>query len=708
MNASVVFDPLLPWAAVAAFGVLALAMTGLALWLRSPAWALRAAGFAILIAALANPALVRETRRSLSDIAFVVVDETQSQTIGDRAAETAAAEAEVTAELEAFAADPDAPLETRMIRVRNEGGPVSDPGTTLMTALAAAASEAPPERIAGAILITDGQVHDAEAFQDFPAPVHGLITGRSDEFDRRLVVESAPAFGIVGEEAIFRVRVETAGEADPGPARVTVSVDGEVAGVAVATPGRPVELTAEIAHGGANIVELALDPAPGEITLRNNRAAFDVNGVRDRLRVLLVSGEPHAGERTWRNLLKADPSVDLVHFTILRPPTKQDGTPGYELSLIAFPTRELFLEKVDEFDLIIFDRYRRRGVLPSAYIANISRYVREGGAVLVAAGPFFAGVESLYRTPLAEILPVEPTSQILERPYSPTVTEAGARHPVTAGLEAASGRRAQEGAADGAAANGAAAEAAPPWGRWLRQIEVEALRGDVVMTGLDRSPLLVLDRVEEGRVAMLASDHAWLWSRGFEGGGPQAELLRRLAHWLMKEPELEEEALTAVAEGATLTVTRRSVRETPETLSIVSPSGARAEIPFTPAGPGAWRAVFEAEEQGLHRLTDGVIAAIAAVGPPSPIEFERAISTTERLGPIAEATDGGVLRLEDGAPDIRRVRTGRRAAGRGWVGLPRREAYAVEDVRLTPLAPGWLMLLLTATMLVAAWRVEGR
>ena len=689
MNASVVFDPVVPWAVIAAAGVVALALVALAAWLRSPAWFLRAGAFALLLAALANPALLREDRRSLSDIAFVVVDETESQrAIGDRAAETAAAEAAVLAELEALgAADPQNPIETRVVRVRNEGGPVADEGSALMAALAEAAADAPAERIAGAILITDGQVHDAEGAPEFPAPIHGLITGEEGEFDRRLVVDSAPAFGIVGETVVFRLRVETSGVASDDPARVEISIDGEVAGFTLARPGQEVELSAEIAHGGPNIVEFALEPAPGELTLRNNRAAFDVNGVRDRLRVLLVSGEPHAGERTWRNLLKADPSVDLVHFTILRPPAKQDGTPVYELSLIAFPTRELFLEKVDEFDLIIFDRYRRRGVLPSPYIANIARYVRDGGAVLVAAGPFFAGVESLYRTPLVDVLPVQPTAQILEAPFAPDVTDAGRRHPVTAGLK--TGEEA-------------------PWGRWLRQIEVDALSGDVVMTGVEDKPLLVLDRVGEGRVAVLASDHAWLWSRGFEGGGPQAELLRRLAHWLMKEPELEEESLSAIAEGATLTVTRRSVREEPETLSIVSPSGERVAVPFEPVGPGTWRATFEAAEQGLHRLTDGALTAIAAVGPPAPVEFEEAVSTTEALAPVVKATGGGLHRLADGMADLRRPRDGRRAAGRGWIGLPKREAYAVENVSLTPLAPGWLMLLLTATMLVGAWRVEGR
>ena len=694
MNSTVVFDPIAPieliWVALA----IAVLLTVFAAWQKSKSWALRGLGFGILILALANPALVRELRRSLSDIAIVVVDETQSQTIGDRAEVTAAAEAEVLSALEALSArDEDAPLETRVVRVRNEGGPVADPGTQLLTALNEAAAEAPADRLAGAILITDGQVHDPDAVTEFPGPVHALITGEEGEIDRRLVVISAPSFGIVGEDSTFRVKVEGV----PGTARIAISVDGEVVEERNVTVGAENDINVPITHGGSNVVELVVREIPDELTLRNNRAAITVNGVRDRLRVLLVSGEPHAGERTWRNLLKADPSVDLVHFTILRPPTKQDGTPVFELSLIAFPTRELFLEKVDDFDLIVFDRYRRRGVLPSPYIANISRYVRDGGAVLIASGPYFAGVESLYRTPLADILPVAPTAEIYESPFTPEITEDGERHPVTSGLTNFAGSDGQGSAAD-----------QTPWGRWMRHVEVETLSGSTVMSGYEKKPLLVLDRVGEGRVAVLASDHAWLWSRGFEGGGPQAELLRRLAHWLMKEPELEEEALIATTQGSTLTVERRSVTGEAENLSIIAPSGERTTATWAPAGPGRWLTTFEANEQGLHRLSDGKLTAIAAIGPPAPVEFESAISTPDLLQPLIDATDGGALRLANGIPDIRRVRDGRTAAGRGWVGLSRREAYAVEDVRLTPLAPGWAMLLLSAGLMLAAWRVEGR
>ncbi len=711
MNAALTFAPLAPLWVVAAGVALAVAMAALAAWRRSPGWALRAAAFAALLFALANPSLVRESRTPLADVAFVVIDASESQTIGARAAETEAAAEGLDAALAALAArgGVEAPLDVRTIRLAPKTGAADDEGTRLLAALADAAADVAPDRISGAVLVTDGQVHDLDALQSFPGPVHVLATGREGEADLRLALRTAPAYGIVGETVTAIARIAPLGTAPEGESReILVSIDGGPPRSVPARVGADTPIEIAIDHGGANVVELYAPPRDGELTDRNNRAVFTVNGVRDRLRVLLVSGEPHPGERTWRNLLKADPSVDLVHFTILRPPSKQDGTPVFELSLIAFPTRELFLEKVDEFDLIIFDRYRRRGVLPTPYLANVARYVREGGAVLLAEGDAFAGVESLYRTPLADVIPVRPTAQVFEEPYLPALTESGRRHPVTAGLEDAPRRLAH---IDPSALGDDLPEDAP-WGRWYRHVEVEPVSGETVMTGAQGSPLLVLDRVGEGRVAVLASDQAWLWTRGHEGGGPQSELLRRLAHWLMKEPELEEEALTAAVEGARLTVERRSIGDGPSGLTVAAPSGAETTARFESVAPGLWRAVVEVSEQGLFRLDDGSMTAVAAVGPPSPREFENPVSSFEPLAPLAEATGGGMIRLaaagDFALPDMRRVREGRAAEGRGWLGLPRREAYTVDDVRLTALAPGWAMLLLTAGLLLAAWRVEGR
>ncbi|MEM9318134.1 MAG: hypothetical protein AAGA70_03910 [Pseudomonadota bacterium] len=684
---NLLFDPLLPWPVIWSFGVLAVLVTFLGAWRGLRGWPLRLAGFAALLLALANPALQDEDREPLSDIVLLVVDESASQRIADRPVQTEAAVAAVEAEVA------DLGMELRVARV---GDGAENAGTLLMRTLTEMLAEAPRARIAGAILITDGQLHDAGLAPELPAPLHALLTGREGDWDRRLVVQNAPAFAIIDEEFELTLRIEDQGAVPVGVAGVAellIAVDGGTPFRFNLPIGEDITVPLNLSHAGRNVVQFTVPTADGELTDRNNAAVVTINGVRDRLSVLLVSGEPHPGQRTWRNLLKSDPAVDLVHFTILRPPDKEDGVPVAELSLIAFPTRELFMEAIDDFDLIIFDRYQRRGILPMVYLDNVRRYVEDGGALLVAAGPDFASADSLYRTPLSQILPGEPTARVVETPFLPTITEIGARHPVTTGLEAA---HAPQGGSD------------QPWGRWFRQIELVDHGGQTVMTGADEAPLLMLDRVGEGRVALLASDHAWLWDRGYEGGGPQLEMLRRLAHWMMGEPDLEEEALRADTDGETITVTRRTLAPVAGAVTLTAPDGTTTDLTLSETEPGQFIASYEAAEQGLYRLRDGDQETVIALGPAAPREFEETIASGDRIAPLAELRRGGVLRLEDGVPDLRRVAEGRNAAGTGWIGLTPREAYLTSDVTVRALIEPWLFLLLAAGLIVAAWLREGR
>ncbi len=681
MISSVIFAPLFPvWLIVGLTGML---ITGvvLAFWRGLSGWAFRLLAGAVLIAALSGPVLQQEEREALSDIIVLVEDQSASQALGQRAEDTKAAADLLAARIEARS-------NTELHRVVVPDG-ADNSGTQLMTTLSEALAELPSGRIAGTILLSDGRVHDLDRAPDMPAPLHLLHTGRPGDWDRRLIVENAPAFAILGEEVIMTLRIMDEGAAPQSTAKVPldISVDGEPPQRFQISLNEDVTLPLTLSHGGRNVLQLTTPTAEGELTDRNNTALIQINGVRDRLSVLLVSGEPHPGGRTWRNLLKSDSSVDLVHFTILRPPEKQDGVPVRELSLIAFPTRELFLEKIDDFDLIIFDRYKRRGILPSLYLDNVRAYVEGGGAVLIAAGPDFASAESLYRTPLEAIVPARPTARVLEQQYRPAVTDLGQRHPVTSGLE-------QE--FDG------------EWGRWLRQVEVEPERGDVVMSGAEDAPLLVLDRVGAGRVALLTSDQAWLWHRGYEGGGPQLELLRRLAHWLMKEPELEEEALWAEATGQQMRIIRRSLSEFTGVVQITTPSGTVIDQPLEEVSPGRFEAIFEGLEIGLYRLEEGEQKAVIGLGPAAPVELEQTIASAEPLQPFIKASFGGALALTDGLPRLRDVRPGRLAAGRGWVGLTPREAYETRSVVQIPLLPPWLVLLLTAGLILMGWLREGR
>ena len=686
---AVLFDPLIPWSVLLAVAVLTCAALALAVWRGLAGWWLRGLAAVVLLAALANPSLQTEDRDPLSDIVLLVIDDSASQRISDRAAQMAEAVERVTGEVAAMA-----DTELRSVTVRDGA---DDAGSLVLTALAELLAQEPRARVAGAVLITDGQVHDAALAPAMPAPLHVLLTGRAPDWDRRLIVKNAPAFAILDEPVLLTLRIEDQGavpEGLGGMADLSIAIDGAEPQTYSVPVGQDLDLPVTLPHGGMNVLQFSVAVAMDELTDRNNAAVVQINGVRDRLRVLLVSGEPHAGERTWRNLLKSDSSVDLVHFTILRPPEKQDGVPVSELSLIAFPTRELFIEKIDDFDLIIFDRYRSRGILPMEYLDNIRRYVLDGGAVLVAGGPEYASVDSVYRSPLGEILPGAPSARVIERGFVPQITDLGARHPVTEGLEAVSPEAAT---GDG-----------PGWGRWFRTIEVDPKEGEVVMTGAEGKPLLILDRAGEGRVALMASDQAWLWSRGYEGGGPQLELLRRLAHWMMKEPDLEEEALTATAEGQTMTITRRSLATGAREVTVTGPDGAASVVPLQETGPGRFTAEWTAPTVGLYRLREGDMEAVIAIGPSAPREFEQTIATGDRLAAAVAATGGGILRLEDGLPDMRQVGEGRVAAGRGWIGVTPRGAYETADLRVTPLLPARLFLTMAAALAVAAWLREGR
>ena len=699
MTWSLAFEPLLPeWLLIAgAIVSLILVLPGLVRRMRG-AW-LRAAAVLILFLALLNPVALREEREPLPTVVALVDDQSASQTLDNREKTTEAVKAELQARLADFHN-----VEVRTIEAGKSGGGAPVDGTMLFGPLQTSLVDVPPERLGAVIMLTDGQVHDVPKSVDalgFHAPVHVLLSGRENEFDRRIIIDSAPRFGIVGENQTIKYRVVDDGsKQDNGPIRVTVTRDGNPLSSEVVRAGEPEELTVAMTHAGPNILEFEAAPLAGELTPINNRAVASIEGIRENLRVLLVSGEPNAGERTWRNLLKSDAAVDLVHFTILRPPEKQDGTPINQLSLIAFPTRELFSEKIDQFDLIIFDRYQHRGVLPILYFDNIARYVRDGGAVLIGAGPDYASDGSLYDTPLSPVLPVAPTGGITEKPFRAQVTDVGKKHPVTRGL-------------DGSQFD------PPHWGRWFRVIDVGKPDGEVLMNGPDDKPLLVLNRVGDGRVAMLLSDQAWLWSRGYEGGGPHVDLLRRLAHWLMKEPDLEEEALRARAGAGALTVERQTMADKVTPVTVTSPSGKTETVTLQAAEPGLWRATVPASEIGLYRVEEDDKRAFAHVGAANPREFIDARSTDAVLKPLADATGGRIARMADASgnlqvPRIVPIRSGGTVSGSDWIGIRMTEASVLKGIIRIPIFGGYagpaafLALLVLLLLPGLTWFREGR
>lgn len=693
-NVALSFVPLIPAWLLFALAAGAAAIVGLGLFVRARGTLLRALALGFLCLALAGPTLNKEARQLLSDIVPIVADRSMSQATPARTAATNEALAQLRQRLEGAGID---------VRVIEAASSPEEDGTRLFSPLKDAIKDVPSDRLGAVILLTDGEVHDVPSDPrslGLSAPVHALITGERGEADRKLTIVEAPRFGIVGHKLTFLVRVDdlgAPGDAKPETAVLSIRIDGGMPQLKPIETGKPQAIEFELSHGGENVVEIEATQGPHELTMENNRAVIAANGVRDRLRVLLVSGEPHAGERTWRNLLKADPSVDLVHFTILRPPEKSDGTDERDLALIGFPVRDLFSVKLYDFDLIIFDRYRRREIIPATYFGFMADYVESGGALLVASGPDFNSGASIAETALAPLLPVRPTDRVFEEGFRPRVSPLGFRHPVTAGLPGAN----------------AAAGGEPSWGRWFRLADTDQKSGEVLMTGPRERPLLVLDTAGKGRVAQLLSDQAWLWARGFEGGGPQAELLRRLAHWLMKEPDLEEELLAGSVHGRTLEVTRRTMADAASPVNIQFPSGKQRALDLKAEGPGRFSGRAEIDEMGIYHLSDGRLSAIVAVGPLNPKETSDMRATEDLLKPVAAATGGGIYWIgsKSGAknvPGVRFVGKDRTTSGSDWLGIRRNGGYVVTAIEQTPLFAPALALALVCGFLLLAWRRESR
>lgn len=690
-----IFSPFVSLPVLITIAILAAVPVLLGLVLRQRGAWLRSLALLALLLAIANPLLMREEREPLSTVVPIVVDKSQSQLIGTRSEASDKALTQISQQL---ARIPN--IEPRIVTVDNEAE--ASPSTRLFSALSSATSDVPPSRIGGAVMLTDGQLHDVpppsaslDQSLGFQAPLSALITGKPDEFDRRIEIVQSPRFGIVNEELRLNFRVIDDGRTPGSSTEVSIRMNGEDQGTIRAVTGELTPYQFKLPRGGNNILEFSVAELSGEITTLNNRAIATIDGVRQNLRVLLVSGEPHSGERSWRNLLKSDTSVDLVHFTILRPPEKQDGTPIHELSLIPFPIRELFIEKIEDFDLIVLDRFQHRsGVLPILYYDYIAQYVQNGGALLVAAGPEMADESSIALTPLANVLPALPTGNVTKTGFYPRLSEQGKMHPVTRDLQGST-------------------QEPPAWGRWFRSVGVSQPTGQTVMNGPNGEPLLVINRQGEGRIAMLLSDQGWLWARGFEGGGPYVSLYRRIAHWLMKEPKLEEEALTASSRGRDLIIERQTMGDDPGKASIKTPTGRTLELSFTKAEPGLFKIEQEMDETGLYEITNGDLSTLAHVGAVDAAEFRSMISTEETLRPLVTASRGSINRVEGNGgninvPSIATVKGELRQSDNERIRIRLTDDSTLKSVQSLPLFAGFAGLGLLLLAFSATWWREGR
>jgi hypothetical protein len=552
---------------------------------------------------------------------------------------------------------------THRWRVQPVGSP-RDQDTQFEKALFSGISRVPAESLAAVVILSDGIVHDASALQRFSQlgkPVHVLLAGNPDLTDRKLSVMPLPPYALVDRQAKITLRME---DSENSPAAdLSWSVDGEPQAPVKIVPNKNLTLAVPVKRRGRIDVAFSVPARPGEVTTENNIALVQLNGVRDRLQVLLVSGAPYPGGRLWRDTLKSDPSIDLVHFTILRMPSSFDMTPNSELSLIPFPVEQLFEQRLGSFDLVIFDSFGALDLLDPGYFTNVSTYVQNGGALFVVAGPEYGGSESLSSTTLADILPMAPTGLSQETRYIPQRTAEGVRHPVTSALSG-------------------------DWGAWYQQAQVRAANGVTLMTGSNRQPLVQIAETGKGRVGMIASNQLWVWARG-EPPGPWNDLSRRMSHWLMKEPDLDSEKLTASASSDMLTLTRQSLSPQDGSAAVFAPDGSSLAADMRKTAFGA-QGVVQVTQKGIYRIVqDNLSTAVIFGGNTRELRDVR--PTDKHLRFLAEKTGGTIGWLAAGMPSL----TFEPSASR-----------RITGERQTPLFPGWLALLLSASLVVLIWFSE--
>ena len=672
------FYPFIPINLLFLLILLSLSVVFIGFKLRAPGNIFRATLICLILLSIANPTIISENRENIPDTVALILDLSPSQNINNRKSLAQNSYNSIKTELEK--------INNLDIRLKTING---KKGSKLFEPLASMVGDISSDRVAGAIIITDGQIEDAPSILEnynFKAPINIILTGEKQEKDRRLIIESSPRFGIVGEEIKIDIKVEDISANTPN-ALVTINMNDEIEQSRSIPIGEVVTITMPLERAGITSLNIEVEPGKEELTLQNNKSVIEINAIRERLKVMLVSGEPNMGLRSWRNLLNSDPSVDLVHFTILRPPNKQDLTPVGELSLIPFPSRELFQANLNDFDLIIFDQYHLRGILPQFYLKNVVEYVVNGGALLDASGPEYAGPYSLSLSPLQNILPTEPTGDIIVQEFIPIMTKDGERHPVTANLK------------DNINSN---------WGPWYRMVEGLTIAGDVLLEGPDARPLLVLNRVGQGRVAQILSDQSWVWTKSGVNKGPQADLLRRLVHWLMKEPELEENELSAKVDNDTILVTKNSLNLDKKPIISISPDNIKEEIFLEDIGKGKQIGKILSPKEGTWKFSSGNSQISLIVGNSNSSEYLDVRTTDNIVKPIVSYTSGSInwVNNEKNIPKIKHIKKNTLTDNSKNIQLIKNEKYYVKNIQQSSLTPWYFVMIFSLILLFLSWYRE--
>jgi uncharacterized membrane protein len=429
---------------------------------------------------------------------------------------------------------------------------------------------------------------------------------------------------------------------------------------------------------GKEVYSVEIAPPPEDAVAENNRQFFVLNIIRDRIRVLQVVGRPSWDVRFLRELLKGNPNVDLISFFILRTAEDITRAGNSEMSLIPFPTDELFDEQLPSFDLVIFHNFTFEPYDMRQYLPDVRDYVRGGGGFVMIGGEQSFSLGGYAGTELAEILPVElvPGRDVVTgadtRPFRPSLTEAGGTHPVTRLLfdQLDNERLWRE-------------LPMVPGTNLVRGARPDAtvlLEHPTAQANGAPLPVLAVADVEQGRSMALTIDGSWRWSFDHVGEGgtsrPFSGFWNAAIRWLIRDPELNlvrvelsdemvEPGATMEGEvrifnpdyqpaaGATgtLRITRRSLdtigaegeSETVEERAFVADAGGRVPVIFVPEESGEYTVHAEVPAASGLLEDDELFLAVN-----DPAELRQVEPRPSLLQQMADVSGGTFVQLPAG------------------------------------------------------------
>ena len=605
---------------------------------------LRAVVLALALLILLEPALELRHVTRIKNHVVALVDTSQSMTLPDDAESTrwetaqaflAASEATISAPneehvFEVFRFD-EALVASSAADIQSIEAP--DGRSTQILETLEAISERYPRRDLGAVIIVSdgsdsgmlsgrvrpGEPLDADTrrfIESLDVPVHTMAVGRPTEV-RDLAIERVLVddFAFVRNRVTIEVVVRVIGLSQQ-LLPVTLRREGEVLQIRelAIDPTRPdyrVSFEFIPEQIGKEIYTVSVPVLSQDLLPENNQAHFVLKIIRDKIRVLQVCGRPSWDERFLREQLKRNPNVDLISFFILRTDASLQLVPNTELSLIPFPTQELFEEQLGSFDLVILQNFTFRGYSTYQYLPRIEEYVQQGGAFAMIGGDLSFASGGYTGTPISRILPVflppEGPDDVLIDPthFRPRLSAAGQNHPITQ-LEFApsENQRRWEELPELQGTN--LVLAAKPGATVL-------LEHPSAMAGGEPLAVLSVMQVGEGRSMALTSDSSWRWSFAAVGRGDTSRgyttFWNSAIRWLIRDPELKlmqvEAPQQPISPGTPFTVTIRVFRADYNPASDVT---------------GAWELRF----QPLDRLAE----------PDAEVVVEAAEFTTDERGRV--------------------------------------------------------------------------